>query len=453
MISIIIPLLNEKDIIPDLLVYLTEIKDQECEIILVDGGSIDGSINLLQESNYPFTQSVKGRAAQMNHGAALAKGELFIFLHADTVLSKNALQLIQEISKTKKEAWGRFDISITSYQTSSFTSRLLLSVIAFFINWRSRLTSIATGDQAIFITRQLFTSVGGFPSQPLMEDIEISKRLRKITAPICLTEKAITSGRRWHKQGVLRTVLLMWRLRWQYWRGHSIEKIAASYALNPSESFPRRRESQREREKKIRIVIIAKAPIEGFAKTRLIPALGIQGAADVAKKLLQHTINQVAEAQLNSVELCVAPDKNHAAWQEVKIPNQFIITNQIQGDLGARLAEVTKRTIDAEEAVILIGTDCPSIDAKLLEKVALLLEEKDTVIIPATDGGYVLLALNYFDKTLFTNISWSTETVYAETINRIESLNWNYISLPAMHDIDTEDDLKNLQPISNSHGF
>jgi rSAM/selenodomain-associated transferase 2 len=156
----------------------------------------------------------------MNAGAALGSGEALVFLHADTTLPQNADRLIE--AALSRRAWGRFDVRIAGRHK-------LLAIVARMINWRSRATGIATGDQAIFVARPAFLAVGGFPDLPLMEDIAISKRLKRISRPACIGTPAVTSGRRWERNGVLRTILLMWRLRLAYYFGAEPALLARRY--------------------------------------------------------------------------------------------------------------------------------------------------------------------------------------------------------------------------------
>ena len=208
-LSIIIPALNEGHQIATILARLQGHRSQNTEIILVDGGSRDDTVELAAPLVDRVITSKAGRATQMNAGAALATAEVLLFLHADTVLPAHAPQLILQGLTDARYRWGRFDVTIAG-------DHFFLAVIAWFMNHRSRLTGIATGDQAIFITREVFDQLGGFPDQALMEDVEMTSRLRKLGPPLCLHEHVITSGRRWEKHGVWRTIWLMWRLRLQY---------------------------------------------------------------------------------------------------------------------------------------------------------------------------------------------------------------------------------------------
>ena len=221
-VSIIVPMLNEAPGLPGVLARLVELERQGCEILIVDGGSDDGSVSLAERAGFRVLASPKGRARQMNLGAAQATGDVLLFLHADTLLPEGALTTLRQTMLKTAAVWGRFDVLIDG-------AHPMLRVIATLMNHRSRWTGIATGDQAIFVTRKAFEAVGGYPDQPLMEDIELSRRLRALARPACIGTPVRTSGRRWESRGVWRTVLLMWRLRWAYWRGTPAEQLAQRY--------------------------------------------------------------------------------------------------------------------------------------------------------------------------------------------------------------------------------
>ena len=226
LLSIVVPALNEAACIVATLQALAPLRDgDEAEVIVVDGGSSDTTRALAAPWADQVLSSPRGRARQMNAGAAAAAaaaaGSVLLFLHADTRLPQDAHAAIAQ-AITNGHAWGRFDVRIVG------RSRWL-PLVAAMMNARSRLTGIATGDQAIFVTRAAFDAAGYFPDQPLMEDIALTSRLRRIGAPACLRQKVQTSGRRWDERGAWRTIVLMWRLRWLYWRGGSAEALAAQY--------------------------------------------------------------------------------------------------------------------------------------------------------------------------------------------------------------------------------
>jgi len=221
-LSIIVPILNEAPQLPELFAHLLPMQRAGCEIIFADGGSDDGSATLVNVAGYRVVNAERGRARQMNAGAAVATNEVLLFLHADTRLPEGAMHHITQSLSRGEHCWWRFDVCITGRP-------FMLSVIGQMMNWRSRLTGIATGDQAMFVQRAAFEQLQGFPDQPLMEDIELSKRLKTLSHPVCLRQCVTTSGRRWEARGVWQTIFLMWRLRWQYWLGVDAAHLVRLY--------------------------------------------------------------------------------------------------------------------------------------------------------------------------------------------------------------------------------
>jgi rSAM/selenodomain-associated transferase 2 len=228
-LTIVIPVLNEATIIAGALQALVPLRARGAEVIVADGGSSDGTAELALSLADRVITVPRGRGAPMNAGAALGTGDTLLFLHADTMLPENADRLVA--AALSQRPWGRFDIRISGRHP-------LLAVIARMINWRSRLTGIATGDQAIFVTREAFLAVGEFPDLPLMEDIAISRRLKRLCRPLCIATPVVTSGRRWEQNGVIRTILLMWCLRLSYYFGVEPALLARHYGsvTSPAES-------------------------------------------------------------------------------------------------------------------------------------------------------------------------------------------------------------------------
>jgi uncharacterized protein len=192
----------------------------------------------------------------------------------------------------------------------------------------------------------------------------------------------------------------------------------------------------------VRIVIMAKAPVAGFAKTRLIPALGDDGAAQLAKRMLQHTLATALASKLGTVELCAAPDRSDPAWEIPYLPADIAWSAQGEGNLGARMARAVQRSIEAKESVILIGTDCPGITTDVLQDAANALQSYDASLVPTFDGGYALLGLKRFDACLFENMAWSTNTVASETLARMVQIGWQAKVLATLHDIDEPADIR-----------
>lgn len=226
-ISIVMPVLGEADGIVAALTALQPLRAAGAEVLVVDGGSTDATVALATPLADRVIAAPRGRANQMNAGASLARGEVLLFLHADTALPSDAIALITE-AVCGDRVWGRFDVRIEGRS-------MWLPLVAALMNRRSRLTGIATGDQAIFVTRQAFAAVGRFPDQPLMEDITLSQRLLKRSRPACIAAPAITSGRRWERHGVWHIILKMWRLRLRYFLGADPAQLAREYGYAPRE--------------------------------------------------------------------------------------------------------------------------------------------------------------------------------------------------------------------------
>lgn len=222
-LSIIVPCLNESEGLRAALDALAPLRQRGAEVLVVDGGSADDTLARARAGADHVLCAPRGRAAQMNCGAEHASGDVLLFLHADTRLPERADTLIRAGLSRTGRAWGRFDVTIAGRHP-------LLKLIAAAMNLRSRWTGIATGDQAIFVRREAFEAVGGYPRIALMEDIALTAALKRESAPLCLGERVVTSGRRWEKHGVLRTVWLMWRLRLAYRLGADPEKLALHYA-------------------------------------------------------------------------------------------------------------------------------------------------------------------------------------------------------------------------------
>lgn len=196
---------------------------------------------------------------------------------------------------------------------------------------------------------------------------------------------------------------------------------------------------------RVHIIIIAKEPRPGFAKTRLIPALGVEGAAILADRLLRHTLTEALAADTGSVELCVTPDPDASYWQDLEALRNFQLSAQADGDLGARLAAAAQRAMTGKTPVILIGSDCPALDRHQLQQMAKALQTEDACLCPVADGGYALLGLQRFAASLFTDIPWSTDQVAALTRQRLQQLGWSWYESAPLRDIDEPEDLPPLE--------
>ena len=220
-LSIVMPVLNEAAGIEAALRELAPYRRRSTEVIVVDGGSRDATAELARPLADRVIAGPRGRGVQMNAGAAVAQGDVLLFLHADTRLPGDADRLVFDGLARSRRSWGRFNVR--------FDGGGLLALIALMMNLRSRLSGIATGDQAMFVTRAAFAAAGGFPPIALMEDVALSARLKRISRPLCLAARVTTSARRWQRHGVLRTILLMWKLRLAFYFGADPVYLAQAY--------------------------------------------------------------------------------------------------------------------------------------------------------------------------------------------------------------------------------
>ena len=221
-ISIIIPTLNESLLLQRLLCDLNKIIDSQVEIIVVDGGSNDNTLEIASKYAHQVFVTEQGRATQMNYGAAFAKGEVLFFLHADSMLTTNAFQKLKEIVKESLYVGGAFRLQIDS-------NKLLLSIISQVVNLRSRFFHLVYGDQGIFVRKKNFLEIGKFLITPLMEDVEFYGRLRASGKTVILNEKILTSARRWEKEGILYATFRNWLLLIMYYMGIPAKQLEKLY--------------------------------------------------------------------------------------------------------------------------------------------------------------------------------------------------------------------------------
>ncbi|MDQ6971916.1 MAG: TIGR04283 family arsenosugar biosynthesis glycosyltransferase [Mariprofundaceae bacterium] len=219
-IAVVVPVLNEAEALPDLQGSLRACRADK--LVFVDGGSDDGSLDILRASGVCYTSSKPGRAAQMNAGAKVCKSDILLFLHADTFITSSHIENVRQFMQASSVVGGRFDLRLSGKHSG-------LRVIEWFINQRSRLSGISTGDQAQFVRRDVFEAMGGFSDIPLMEDVDFSRRLKRQGKQACLRQTVLSSSRRWEQHGLVRTVLLMWRMRLLYWLGVDAARLAGMY--------------------------------------------------------------------------------------------------------------------------------------------------------------------------------------------------------------------------------
>lgn len=427
-VSIVMPVYNEVPAQGDnsLLVRvqtLVQLLRPGDELLLVDGGSTDHSWPVLQtlakHSQVNALQSGKGRAQQMNAGAEKARGDVFLFLHADTVLTPLAWQAF--LSSLKACLWGRFNVQIEGKSA-------WLPVVAWFMNHRSRLTKIGTGDQALFVSRSLFKRVGGFPNQPLMEDIELCRRLKQ-AAPrqfVAISSPVTTSGRRWDVNGAWATIVLMWRFRFLYWRGVSADELARLYA-DTRHKLP------------VTVAVFAKYPEAGRVKTRLMPVLGAEQCAAFARYLLLSTLDK-----LQGVNVVLWTDGG-STEQWTRLLDGRAIQRHIQpeGHLGVRMQTAVEAHLIDSELVVLLGPDAIGFSIADLHELQVAARQGGLAFVPAHDGGYVAVACNRLVPEIFSSaIEWGTAAVAEQTRDALQQRGLQAVWLPPQLDIDEPDDLE-----------
>ena len=415
-LAIIVPVLNEGAALVERLRALQPLRARGAQLLVVDGGSTDASVATAAPLADQVLTAPRGRAAQMNAGACAARADTLLFLHADTQLPPDADALMAQALRAG-HVWGRFDVRIQGRHP-------LLPMVAAFMNGRSRITRIATGDQALFVRRTVFNALGGFAPQPLMEDIDLSRRLRRVSAPACLAARVTTSGRRWDQHGLWRTIVLMWRLRAAYFRGASPQMLAGQYGYSTRAPAA--------------VAILAKAPVPGLAKTRLIPALGAAGAARAQRGFALQTLATARAASTGPVALWCAPDARHHFFAALRTRHGVACLSQPGGDLGARMGTVMHRHFAVASAMplLIVGTDCPVLTPAHLQQAADMLQTHDAVLIPAEDGGYVLIGLRRSLPQVFEGITWSTPQVMMHTRERLLAAGASWQELPTLWDVD-----------------
>jgi rSAM/selenodomain-associated transferase 2/rSAM/selenodomain-associated transferase 1 len=483
-LSIVVPALNEAAGIAAMLAELAPLRRAGHEVIVVDGGSHDGTADAARPHADVLLTAPRGRAKQMNAGAAAATGDVLLFLHADTRLPADAVAAIAAALPTPdagvRPRWGRFDVDIDGRPR-------VLRLVAATMNLRSRVTGIATGDQGMFVTRALFAQAGGFPELPLMEDVALSRRLRDLAGrPACLAARVVTSGRRWEARGPWRTILLMARLRFDFWRGVDPAELARRYAGDAAAGSAAAAPASLGARAPV-LQIFVKAPTPGQVKTRLAASIGPDAAAALYARLVERALDAAVAARdrgaVGPLELwhagsdpasCAAsaspasggtgppvttstplaasgsgPAPLHPALIRWAARSGATLHPQQGDDLGARMQAALRSALDRGRPALLIGTDCPALDAAHLAAAAEALRGHDAVFVPAEDGGYVLVGLARAVDA-FEGIAWSGAGVMAATRARLAATGASWRELPPLWDVDRPEDLRRLAALDPS---
>ena len=419
--SVVVPVVNEAAILRRRLERIRAwCEDQE--LIVVDGGSVDGSAEIAAGFADQVLSCPPGRARQMNFGAARAGGEYLLFLHCDTLPEFSLAQWRELLAG--RPGWGFFRVVLSPPGPG-------LRLLGGAMNLRSRLSRVGTGDQALFVRTDLFRQQAGFADLPLMEDVEFCKRLRRLQPPVKSRLRVTTSSRRWQQRGVLRTVLQMWFLRLSYWLGANPQYLARLY-------YGRREKAP------LLLVQFAREPVAGQVKTRLQPHLRPEQAQRLHSAMVLHTCRTLCKSGLAPVQLAVAGDERDGLFAQCRALGVGEVVQQAAGDLGRRMAAAIEQGLREYSAVIVVGSDAPDLNAEYLARAAQLLRQSDVVLGPAADGGYVLIGMRRWLPQLFEGIAWGSRQVLEQTLGILDRQSLCYRLLPTLVDIDRPEDLAAL---------
>jgi rSAM/selenodomain-associated transferase 2/rSAM/selenodomain-associated transferase 1 len=398
-VSVIIPVLNDADALCRLLGALEQ--TEAVEVVVVDGASRSAAMQQLQQ-RFPacrWMRSLAGRGIQMNTGARVAGGTWLLFLHADTRLPGNWIAEVQSADAAAGTVWGCFSFSLDS---RDWRARLLERAVSA----RVRYCGLPYGDQALFVRRDVFARIDGFAVIPLMEDVDLVRRLRHEGRGWFSGAKAVTSARRWEREGWLSRSARNMSLLLQYLAGVSPAVLARKYdARAPTGS-------------RAAIVVMARAPSDALGKTRLVGGLAEERATDLRRALLLDTLAGLGDiSDVGDIVIQYAPSEAREEFE--RIGRDLILVPQAKGDLGARMHHVARQVLDAAcDAVIIVGSDVPTINGSTVRQAidTLRSHTADVVLGPSEDGGYYLIGLRRAEAGLFSSIEWSTPSVLRQTI-------------------------------------
>ena len=415
-VTAVIPVLDDAESLATLLEALAGWDG--LEVVVVDGGSRDDPQAVCFRFGVPCLGASCSRGGQLRHGVAGTGGDWLWLLHADAEVTRDLAAALAEA--TRSASWGRFDVRLSG-------AAPLLRVVGFLMNWRSRLTGICTGDQGIFVSRALLDAVGGVPDQPLLEDIELSKRLRRHARPYRVPVRLGSSARRWERAGIVRTVVLMWWLRLRYFLGGEPAQLYRRYYGSVADA-------PRDVEERPRVAVFARSPERGRVKTRLAAALGETGALDAHVELVETTLAAVSRGGFDC-ELWFAGARNAglAAWSE-RFDARLV--EQPEADLGERMLAALRAG-----ARVVVGTDIPEMSAQYVETALDRLRDADVVLGPVEDGGYCLVGMNVPHAALFRDVEWGARDVLERTLARAAEAGLQVALLDVLWDVDDIDDL------------
>ncbi len=423
-LSVVIPTLNEADRIAQLLQELRRLGPR-VELIVSDGGSTDRTVEIARSHADLVVEGGAGRGAQLNRGAAAARGAILFFVHADSRFDTRALRTLQDwlADLRSLELAGVFRFALDA---PGFGWR----VLEWGQGWRHRLLGVAFGDQGLVLPRSLFAELGGYPDLPVMEDASLMKALRRATTVHTLPAPLPTSPRRYQREGRVRAVLRNQVLLGLHALGVHPRRLAGAYRPNPKPQPGQSTTPYCDQT----LLIFAKAPVPGRVKTRLAAAVGPEIAARFYKVLGSMVVKQVGGGAHETV-VCFDPPDAEAevrAWLGPELKYRA----QSEGDLGDRMDDAVRQALVGGGSAVVIGTDAPDVDASTVSGAFAALGDHDLVLGPAEDGGYYLIGLNRPNSTLFQGIPWSTDRVFEVTVELATRAGLRIHLLPTLRDVD-----------------
>lgn len=431
-LGVVIPAIDEAEALPDLLKDLATL-DLPTEVLVVDGGSWDGTVEAARAGGATVLRSRLGRARQMNAGAAFLRTPWLLMLHADSRLDRAAIRAIRDHVEADSPDAAYFGLAIAH-------PHLYYRLIEAGQRIRVRRKGLVYGDQGLLIPRDLFFEAGPYADEPIMEDVILNRRLLRAGRLGPLSARITTSPRRYEEEGRIRGWVRNATLITRFLRGTKPARLAARYPPRrrprpPGAPVPGRTDGRR-----AMVLVFAKAPRAGDVKTRLASGVGDAAAAGIYRRMGRAVIDQLAGVRAG-ITVCYAP---RGAEDEVRewlgdVPGRY--WPQPDGDLGRRMRLMFDRAFEAADRVVVIGTDAPTVGADTVHRALDALDSADVVLGPATDGGYYLMGLRAPDPGLFADIPWSTERVLGETAARARESGARVTYLEPQSDIDTADDL------------
>ncbi|MDE2806614.1 MAG: TIGR04283 family arsenosugar biosynthesis glycosyltransferase [Gemmatimonadota bacterium] len=431
-LGVVIPALDEEEALPPLLQDLAGLAIDH-RILVVDGGSWDGTVTAARTGGADVMRSRCGRAQQMNAGAAFLGTRWLLFLHADSRLDETALDSIaRHVERDAREA-AHFGLAIAH---EHFYYRLIESGQRL----RERLYGLVYGDQGLLIRRDRFAEVGGYPDEPIMEDVILNRRLRQTGQFVPLAGRLATSSRRYEEEGRIRAWLRNTRTIIRFLSGTDPSVLARGYRPRRMNSPAGLNATPDADPDRTMLLVFAKAPRPGTVKTRLARTVGERRATALYRRMGRLIVANVRPAPARMV-VCYDPPDAEAEIRHWLGRPVHRCWPQGSGDLGTRMSRMVERAFFDADRVVVIGTDTPAVDAGTVARAVEALETADVVIGPARDGGYYLMGLRKPDPNLFAGIRWSTDSVLAETRKRTDRLGLSVTWLEMEDDVDTADDL------------